>query len=182
MKPDDDWPGRHHVEAAEGWLALGDWQEAKAELDLLGPAGRDHPEALRARADVFEVAGRWNAQTVVLEKLTHLEPDEIDHWLRLNAAQLLAGQPREALARLETILERHPDHPGLLFKLAVTQAALGAIRSAGRTLTKLFTLEHHKYARTYVPLALQWNELAPLHDQLRDMQEMLDARQEDEGP
>jgi hypothetical protein len=111
-----------------------------------------------------------------MEPLAQRYWDHIDRWLRLHAAPLLVDRPQGTLTRWDTALERHPEHPARLFKLAVTLAALDRLRDAGCALTKLFTLEHNKFPRTYVPLALQWEELAPLHDRLRDLREMLNAK------
>ena len=173
MKPAGDWPGRRAVETAEGWLSLGDWQEAEAQLDGIPAEFREHPEVWKAYADVHEIAQNWEAAIAATEGLIRSEPEEIDHWLRLTAAQLSAGQAEAAQKRLQAFLKRRPDHPALLFKLAVTLGALGKFSDAGANLTRLLTMEHSRYAKAYIPLALDCVELRAFHDQLRDMQEYL---------
>lgn len=170
--PGDERPFERQIEAAEGWLTLRNWQEAKAELDkITNERSRKHPDVLKAYADIWEVSGDHAAMVRYMEVLILYEPGELDHWLRLNAALLFSGRFTEAHERMLEILKVHPHHPGLLFKLAVTLGALEKLEEAEWVLAELFTLEHGKYESTYLPLALEWNELAPLREQLLAMQQ-----------
>lgn len=179
MSDTSDWPDKFRVEAAEGWLTLRNWQEAKAELDKIpNEQRRKHPEVLKAYADVWEVSEDNEAMIRCMEELTLCEPDEMDHWFRLNAALLAAGRLSEAHGRMLKILKVHPHHPGLLFKLAVTLGALKKFEEAEWVLAELFALENGKYERTYLPLALEWNELAPLREQLLALQQKLEAEKD----
>jgi len=59
-----------HLEAARGWLGLGDWQSANDELEEITPAVRAHPEVLLVRVEIYLKAGkpemaRSVAQTLV---------------------------------------------------------------------------------------------------------------------
>lgn len=42
--------------AAEGWLQLGNFLEANAELDAIAPLFRAHPDVLEVRYNVFAAA------------------------------------------------------------------------------------------------------------------------------
>ena len=182
MNDEPEWLDKFRVDAAEGWLTLRDWREAKAELDkITDEKSRKHPAVLRAYADVWEVSGDHAAMIRYTEVLILYEPDEIDHWLRLNAALLAAGRLTEAHERMLEILKLHPQHPALLFKLAVTLGALQKFEEAEWVLAELFTLEHGKYERTYLGLALDWDELAPLREQLLALQQKLDADKSDDA-
>lgn len=176
MSDAPEWPDRCRVQAAEGWLTLRNWQEAKAELDkITDEKSRKHPEVLNAYADVWEVSEDWAALARYMEVLILYEPDEINHWLRLNAALLFSGRFTEAHEHLLEILKRHPHHPALLFKLAVTLGALQKHEEAEWVLAELFTLENGKYQRTYLHMALNWEELSPLREQLRALQQKIEA-------
>ena len=176
MSDAPEWPDRCRVQAAEGWLTLRNWQEAKAELDKIEDERiRKHPDVLKAYADVWEVSGDHAAMIRYMEVLILYEPDEIDHWYRLNAALLASGRLTEAYDNMQEILKRHPHHPGLLFKLAVTLGALQKYEEAEWVLAELFTLENGKYERTYLYMALNWEELAPLREQLRALQKKIEA-------
>lgn len=175
--PGDEPPFERQIEAAEGWLMLRAWQEAKAELDAItNERSRKHPDVLKAYADVWEVSGDHAAMVRCMEALILHEPDEPDHWLRLNAALLFSGRFQEAHERMLEILKVHPHHPGLLFKLAVTLGALGKLEEAERVLAKLFTLENGKYEVVYLQMALGWDHLEPLRGKLLALQGKLDEK------
>jgi len=50
---------KRHLEAAEGWLGLGIWQEANEELEHLTPQLRSHPEVLGVRFQIYAKAEKW---------------------------------------------------------------------------------------------------------------------------
>lgn len=179
---DDEWPFERRVEAADGWLTLRDWQQARAELDkITSEKSRKRPEVLKAYADVWEVSEDWAAVARYMEVLILYEPDEIGHWLRLNAALLFSGRFMEAHERMLEILKVHPHHPALLFKLAVTLGALQKLEEAEWVLAELFTLDNGKYERTYLGMALSWDELAPLREPLLALQRKLDEKKSDDA-
>lgn len=66
---------KFHYEAAEGWLGLGNWREADAELDCLAPALRARPDVLRLRWIVCEMACRWELGLEVARALACQRPD-----------------------------------------------------------------------------------------------------------
>ncbi len=50
-----------HLQAAQGWLELGNHVEADAELDNIRPELRAHPEVLKLRWQVYAAAKKWEA-------------------------------------------------------------------------------------------------------------------------
>jgi hypothetical protein len=50
---------QRQLEAAEGWLELGDWLEANEELERITPQMRAHPYVLRVRWGVYAKAQKW---------------------------------------------------------------------------------------------------------------------------
>lgn len=52
-----DW---RHLQAAEGWLALGDWSSANTELEEIQPLQRAHPSVLNLRVQIYAKAKRWH--------------------------------------------------------------------------------------------------------------------------
>ena len=47
--PPLEMPDRFHLEAAEGWIGLGDYGSADDELEQISPATRLHPDVLQLR-------------------------------------------------------------------------------------------------------------------------------------
>jgi uncharacterized protein HemY len=54
-------PDAVHLQAAEGWLDLGDHQQAAAELERITPAQRGHPDVLHLRWRVHAAAKEWES-------------------------------------------------------------------------------------------------------------------------
>ena len=50
-----------HLQAAQGWLELGDHLEADKELDEITPQLRAHPDVLEVRWQVYAHAEKWKA-------------------------------------------------------------------------------------------------------------------------
>jgi predicted Zn-dependent protease len=67
---------KQHVQAAEGWLELGTWTEANAELDEITPAMRAHPDVLAMRFRIYEAAGKWDEAIEIASALCKLRPKE----------------------------------------------------------------------------------------------------------
>ena len=52
---------KFQIEAAEGWLMLGNPVEANEELEKISPENRRHPAALSVRWQVYATAEWWEA-------------------------------------------------------------------------------------------------------------------------
>ena len=76
--PDSD---RRHFEAAQGWLVLGSFLEADAELDKITPEFRVHPYVLGLRWSAYFRAKRWDAAFEIARFLTEQLPDDPFGWL-----------------------------------------------------------------------------------------------------
>ena len=51
-------PDSHHLEAAKGWLELGNPEEAFEELGLIEPQLRGHPDVLELCWRIYATAGK----------------------------------------------------------------------------------------------------------------------------
>ncbi|MFO1485255.1 MAG: hypothetical protein U1F71_17980 [Verrucomicrobiaceae bacterium] len=177
MSKAPEWPDTLRIQAAEGWLSLRNWQEAKAELDkITDEKTRAHPDVLKAYLEVWEASENREAMVRYLEVLILYEPDEVGHRLRLNAMLLVLGRFDEAYKRIVEDLKTHPNHPALLFKLAVTLCMLKEFERAEWTLVILFTLEEGKYERVYLDMALGWEGLEPLRETLQKWKRELEQQ------
>src|SRR5438552_3437342 len=95
----------NHMEAAEGWLMLGDYLEANEELDRITPLLRAHPEVLRIRWRVFAAAKKWDGALAIAETLTDKLPGLEEHWLILAETLHGMGKTEEAYAALVEMIE-----------------------------------------------------------------------------
>jgi hypothetical protein len=63
-----------HLQAAVGWLELGNWLEADAELECIRPSLREHPDVLAARWQIYARAKKWEVCVDIAEAIIKLDP------------------------------------------------------------------------------------------------------------
>jgi DNA polymerase III alpha subunit (gram-positive type) len=57
-------PDSHHLQAAIGWLELGNHLEANEELERIAPTLRVHPDVLEIRWEIFAKEKKWVAPQI----------------------------------------------------------------------------------------------------------------------
>ena len=61
-----------HLDAAEGWLELGNPVEANQELEKITPQLQAHPDVLQVRWNVYAKTGKWEACADIAQALCKL--------------------------------------------------------------------------------------------------------------
>src|SRR5678815_1391162 len=74
---------KRYLEAAEGWLGLGDWQAANEELDQISFETRSQPEVLEIRWQVYAYAQKWDLALQIASDLCAKVPDSPDAHVHL---------------------------------------------------------------------------------------------------
>src|SRR5215469_16143902 len=90
-------PDLHYLNAAAGWLELGDRAEALAELAHIDPANQKHPDVLELRWAALAQEEQWEAALDVAQKLMQGAPERASGWL--NRAYALRRAPDGGLAK-----------------------------------------------------------------------------------
>ena len=54
-------PDSHHLQAAQGWVELGNPLEANEELENITPADHAHPAVLEIHWQIYAKAKKWDA-------------------------------------------------------------------------------------------------------------------------
>lgn len=84
MKPQPlPFPDQRLLEAARGWLGLGDHLSANEELDNITPQLRDHPAVLAVRYEIYAKAKNWDGAAEIAGTLVKLTPEKHAAWGRL---------------------------------------------------------------------------------------------------
>ena len=68
-------PDNKHLEAAEGWLGLGDHLAANEELEQISPKLRAHPYVLEVRYQIYSKAKKWDGAVEIARTMAKSLPD-----------------------------------------------------------------------------------------------------------
>lgn len=69
------YPDHRHLEAAEGWIGLGNYLEANEELELITPQLKAHPFVLELRYKIYSTAKRWEMAAEVARGMSEMMPE-----------------------------------------------------------------------------------------------------------
>ena len=111
-----------HLNAAEGWLDLGNYAEANEELERITPQLRVHPEVLEMRCRIFEAAGKWEMSLVVAQTLCEQLPKRLPGWLHQARCLYHLGKVHEAYHLLVDVVELFPGNQTIRYDIAVYAA------------------------------------------------------------
>ena len=101
-------PDSLYLQAAVGWLELGNWSEANEELESITPTMRAHPEVLKLRVAIYCKARRFDMAAPVSDTLANSVPDDAQFWFNRAVALCQLGRMQEARAALVITFELQP--------------------------------------------------------------------------
>ncbi len=131
---------KRHVEAAEGWLGLGDWREAQKELDAIDPTMQGRPKVLLIRFEVYAAAGNWEPALEVANLLSGILPDEAFGLIYKAHALHKMKRTREAFELLSPAAKQFPKERLVFYNLAGDACQLGDLKAARALLKKAFAI------------------------------------------
>jgi tetratricopeptide (TPR) repeat protein len=140
LSPND----RTHLQAAEGWLDLGNQVEANADLEKIAPANRAHPDVLQIRWGVFAKAGKWDACLDIATALTAITPRRRFGWIHRAISLDRLQRPAEAKELLLSVVEKLGPCSTVAFHLACVCARLGQLVEAKRWVKEAIELAKDK--------------------------------------
>ena len=79
-------PDSHHLQAAQGWVELGNHIEADAELDNIAANLRAHPDVLNVRWEIYAAAKKWEATLDIAAAVIQLDPEDPLGWVHRSYA------------------------------------------------------------------------------------------------
>lgn len=74
-------PDTFHLSGAVGWFELGNFAEAKAELDRITPGRRSHPDVLEVRWMIHAREQDWGPALAAAEELVNSAPRRPSGWI-----------------------------------------------------------------------------------------------------
>lgn len=131
-----EYPDRHHLHAAAGWLELGNAAEAEAELLQLSPAGRDHPEVLNLGWHVRADRHEWESALKLAQQHVALEPGSPTAWIHQSFALHELQRTDDAYRQLRQVADRFNEEGTIAYNLACYTCKLGRLDEARDWLVK----------------------------------------------
>jgi predicted Zn-dependent protease len=135
MKPLEP-PDSFHVNAAQGWIGLGDYAAANDELKQIDDVNSAHPDVLQVRWRIYAHAGRWDTCLRISTLLTTITPERRSGWIcRAHTLDKL-GRTRKAKDLLLSVETDFHSDSAILLHLARFCWGLGQIGEAKQWLGK----------------------------------------------
>ena len=152
-----------HLEAAEGWLGLGDPGSAGEELDAIAEPLSGHQAVLHLRWEVFSAGRKWERALEVATTLAFLEPTDKRTWLHRSFALHELKQTAEARENLLRVVDQFPNYAVMRYNLACYECQLGRLEQAKAWLKKAYKLGNRKKIKL---LVLEDPDLEPLWEEV----------------
>lgn len=174
--PNLEPPDNHFLDAATGWLMLGNAEEAWREFDQLSATARAHPDALDFEWRWLAHEKRWADAVDVAMRLVKLCPKRADAWIHRSFALHELRRTQEAFDLLLPALKKFPKETTIPYNLACYTTQLGDLAAGRQWLQKVLArgkTSAEKIER--LNSALEDADLKPLWSELRQLLERLQA-------
>jgi tetratricopeptide (TPR) repeat protein len=125
-----------HLQAAQGWLELGNHAEANAELEKITPQLRAHPDVLQVRRAIYAAAEKWEPAVEVARTIAQVLPDSPFGWIHWAFGLHELKRTEEARSVLLPVLDRFRTEYLMRYNLACYACQLGNLKEAWRWLEK----------------------------------------------
>jgi predicted Zn-dependent protease len=157
---------QRQLDAAEGWLGLGNWLEANEELERISPEMRAHPFVLRVRWEICAKAAKWEMAVEIARTLSEVLPNNSWGWIQMAYSLHELKRTQEAKNVLLPLVDRFPDDSTLCYNLACYCCQLGELKEAWQWLKKAIDQAGKKDIRI---MALDDPDLEPLWTQISEL-------------
>ncbi len=125
-----------HLNAAQGWLELGNWAEATSEIENISPVNKAHPDVLQVRCKIYDAAGKWDYMAEVAIALCGMLPDSTFGPVHLTHALRKLKRWKEGRDALLPITDKFPEDWRIPFHLACCYCQLGELKASLNWLTR----------------------------------------------
>jgi tetratricopeptide (TPR) repeat protein len=128
------------LQAAQGWIELGNPIEASEELEKITPELRVHPAVLELRWQIYAKAKKWDATLNIAAALIQLVPEHPAGWVHRSHSLYRLQRTQEARDNLLRVVEKFPEDAWIRYDLACYECQLGRLEQAKHWLQKAFEL------------------------------------------
>ena len=152
-------PDKRHLDAAEGWLGLGDFLAANEELEQISPQLRAHPFVLEVRYKIYSKAKKWDGAVEIAKTMAKLLPDNPRGHFHLAFSLHALKKTQEAYDTLRPVVDEFPKEWLMRYNLACYSCQLNNLKEAEQWLEKAIDLAGKNEIRL---MALEDEDLEPL--------------------
>lgn len=121
-----------HLQAAVGWIELGNWREANDELENISPQQQAHPDVLQVRCKIYSDAEKWDYLAEIANSLCMMLPESAFGPLHLAHALRKLGRAKEARDALLPVADKFPDEWRIPYDLACSCCKAGDLKEVMR--------------------------------------------------
>lgn len=159
-------PDIHHLNAAEGWLELGNHREALAELERISAAEQGRLEVLGVRWSITAQFKSWEECVRIGTSIVELAPKEVFGWIHRSYALHELKRTQEARDLLLPAVKKFPKNETIPYNLACYECQLGEVDAARDWLRRAMKLRHPAALKAQ---ALEDPDLKPLWPEIKAM-------------
>jgi len=154
-------PDPMHLEAAAGWIQLGDYDSANDELEKIRAEWRAHPDVLDLRWLIYSHHEQWDACLDIASAIVKMASDRVWGWVHkaYSLRRATGGGIEKAKPVLLEAAKLFPDDYMIQYNLACYCAQLGQLDAAQEYLDKSYELGDAKQIKL---MALDDDDLKPL--------------------
>jgi predicted Zn-dependent protease len=153
-----------HLEAAQGWLGLRNWPEAKAEIANIPSALQCHPDVLQVRWAIHAAVKEWELAAHIADSFRQAKPESPFGFVHLAYALHEMKRTQEAQDVLLPVLDKFPDEFIIRYNLACYACQLGDGEGAWRWLEKSVALTDPEEVKQ---MAMNDPDLEPLRSRIK---------------
>ena len=156
-------PDPMHLEAAAGWIQLGDYDSANDELEKIRTEWHTHPDVLDLRWLIYAHHEQGDACLDIASAIVKIASDRVWGWVHKAYAlrRATGGGIEKAKPVLLEAAKLFPDDDIIQYNLACYCAQLGQLDAAQEHLDKSYELGDAKQIKL---MALDDDDLKPLWD------------------
>jgi tetratricopeptide (TPR) repeat protein len=146
-----------HLVATEGYIELGMYQDADAELERIDPFCRDLPQVLALKLCIYGGLQNWELMQTVAQKMAQHDPCNVQWAIFWSLATRQVHSIEAARAILLRALEKNPNEPSIHYNLSCYESRLHHFKQARRHLARAIQLDGR-----FRLIALDEHDLEPL--------------------
>ena len=156
-------PDPMHLNAASGWIQLGDYDAANNELENIRAEWRAHPDVLNLRWLIYSHHEQWDGCLDIASAIVKMASDRVWGWVHkaYSLRRATGGGIEKAKPVLLEAAKLFPDDDMIQYNLACYCAQLGQLDAAQEHLGKSYELGDAKQIKL---MALDDEDLKPLWD------------------